>query len=147
MAGGGSKPGERRGGRQQGSRNKRTQETLALIGDGESPCAFALAIMHDDTKKIELRMEAARIAAPYIHPRPQPEGRIVAFDLPEEIATPAALAQIHANILRAVADSQLSVDEAKDISVMLETHRRTIETVELEERLTKLEKTLGAQGK
>jgi hypothetical protein len=118
---------------------------MELLGDdGETPCAFALAIMRDDTKKLEQRMEAARIAAPYVHPRPMPEGRLVSFDLPEEIATPAALAQIHATILKAVAASQLSVDEAKDISAIIETHRRTIESVELEERIVKLEKAMGA---
>ena len=36
-----------------------------------------------------------------------------------------------------------SVDEAKDISATIETHRRTIESVELEERIVKLEKAMG----
>jgi hypothetical protein len=127
-------------GRPKGARNKRTLAALEIVGDGETPCAFALAIMRDDSKKIEQRMEAARIAAPYIHPRPLPEGRIVEFELPEDIASPAGLAQIHVTILRAVATSTLSVDEAKDISAILETHRRTIETAELEERISKLER-------
>jgi hypothetical protein len=140
-------PGSAGKGRPKGALNKRTLAALEIVGDGETPCAFALAIMRDETKKIELRMEAARIAAPYIHPRPMPDGRIVSFELPEEITTPTALAQIHANILKAVAGSQLSVDEAKDISAIIETHRRTVETVELEERLSKLEKTIGGQGR
>ena len=131
-------------GRRTGSRNKRTIATLALVEDGETPCAYALRVMRDDEQPQDVRLNAARIAAPYFHPKPQPEARMVAFDLPDDIGTPAALAGIHANILRAVAGSTLSVEVARDISAILETHRRTIETVELEERITKLEK---AQGK
>lgn len=146
MAGGGSKSGERRGGRKPGSRNKRTLAALELVSDGKTPCAFVLELMCDEGQPLNVRLEAARIAAPYVHPRPQPEGRIVSLELPKEITTSAALTQIHATILRAVAGSTLSVDEAKDISVILETHRRTIETVELEDRISRLEKMIG-QGK
>jgi hypothetical protein len=41
--------------------------------------------------------------------------------------------------LRAVAAGELAVDEAKDLSAVIETHRRTIETVELEARIAQLE--------
>lgn len=142
----GAQPGERRGGRMPGTRNKRTLGTLELIGDGESPCSFAIKLMRNEEQALNVRLEAARIAAPYIHPRPQPQGRTVSFELPEDVGSSAALAQIHASILRAVATSELSVDEAKDISAIIETHRRTIESVELEIRIARLEKTMG-QGK
>src|SRR5687767_5906663 len=127
-------------GRLPGSRNKLTLETLALVADGKTPVAFALGIMNDETKPQDVRLNAARIAAPYLHSKPQPEGRIVAFELPDDIGTPAALIKIHADVLRAVASSEITLDEGKDISVMLETHRRTIETTVLEERISKLEK-------
>jgi hypothetical protein len=127
-------------GRALGSRNKLTLETLALVADGKTPVAYALGIMNDETKPQELRLNAARIAAPYLHSKPQPEGRIVSFQLPDDIGRPAALAKIHADILRAVASGEISVDEGKDVSMLLETHRRTIETAELEERIRRLEK-------
>jgi hypothetical protein len=139
MSGGGSKPGERRGGRKHGTRNKRTLETLSLLADGESPCAFALNLMGDTEQPIKVRLEAAKIAAPYIHPRPQPERRLVQFELPPDIASAAAIAQVHTTLLRAVAAGELAVDEAKEISIIIETHRRTIETVELEARIARLE--------
>jgi hypothetical protein len=135
-------------GRPKGARNKRTLAALELVGDqGPTPCSFALELMRRIEQPLNVRMEAARIAAPYIHPRPQPQGRVVSFELPEEIATPPALGQIHATILCAVANSDLSVDEAKDISAIIESHRRTIETVALEERINRLEKALGGQNK
>ena len=128
-------------GRPPGSRNKLTLETLALVANGKTPVAFALEIMKDESKTMDLRLNAARIAAPYLHSKPQPEGRIVSFDLPEDIGTPAALVKIHADVLHAVARSEITLDEGKDISMMLETHRRTIETADLEERIAKLERT------
>lgn len=102
--------------------------------------------MRNEEQPLNVRLEAARIAAPYVHPRPRPEARLVNFTLPEYLASTAALAQVHTTLLRAVATSQLSVDEAKDISAMLETHRRSIETAELDARITRLEKTIGGQS-
>lgn len=132
--------GSKRGGRVPGSRNKRTVELMALAEEGESPCAFAIRIMRDDAQTPEIRMHAARLAAPFIHPKPQPEPRIVAFDMPEEFDGAASLLSVHANLLRATAAGDLALEDAKDLSAMLETHRRLVETVELEERITALEK-------
>ena len=132
--------GSKRGGRVPGSRNKRTVELMALAEAGESPCAFAIRIMRDDTQTPEIRMHAARLAAPFIHPKPQPEPRIVAFDMPEEFDGAGSLLSVHANLLRATAAGDLALEDAKDLSAMLETHRRLVETVELEERITALEK-------
>jgi hypothetical protein len=127
-------------GRAPGSRNKLTLDTLALVENGKTPVAFALGIMNDDTKPQELRLNAARIAAPYLHSKPQPEGRIIRLDLPEDVGTPAALTKINADILRAVASGEISLDEGKDVSMLLDSHRRAIETAELEERISKLER-------
>src|SRR6185295_17883394 len=91
-------------GRPFGSRNKLTVETLALVADGKTPVAFALGIMNDEAKDMDLRLNAARIAAPYLHSKPQPEGRMISFALPENIATAEGLSQIHVNVLKSVAD-------------------------------------------
>ena len=62
--------------------------------------------------------------------------------MPESVA-PADLSQVHLKVLKAVAEGELSLEEGKDISAMLENQRRIVETAELAERLTKLEATLG----
>lgn len=80
-------------------------------------------------------MQAAKLAAPYIQLRPQPEARIVAFTVPEEFDGGASLLSVHATSLRATAAGELALEDAKDISAMLETHRRLVETVEMEERI------------
>src|SRR6516225_1436481 len=64
----GSAPGERRGGRQKGTLNKRTTEMLAEIeAGGEMPLAYMLRVMRDESVPMAGRMEAAARAAPYCH--------------------------------------------------------------------------------
>jgi|SRR6516165_630908 len=72
----GSKPGERRGGRQPGTPNK----TTALINTafaattsnpGLSPLDFFLAVMRDPSIPPDWRFRAAQAAAPYVHPKPE----------------------------------------------------------------------------
>lgn len=128
-----------RGGRVPGSRNKRTQALLALAEEGESPCGFALRIMRDEEQHPELRMNAAKLAAPFVHPKPQPEPRMVSFDLPEQIGTSEGLLAFHEPVLRATGTGELALKDARDISAMLETQLRLVETVDLEQRISKLE--------
>ena len=47
--------------------------------------------MRDDEHPADVRMHAGRIAAPYVHPRPQPEPRYVAFELPEKFGDTESL--------------------------------------------------------
>jgi hypothetical protein len=126
-------------GRPVGSRNRLTKETLALVGEGPTPVAYLLSLMRDETKPQDVRLQAARYAAPYLHSRPQPEPRLITITLPENICSPQALNQIHANVLRSVAEGELSLDEGKEISVILENQRRIMETTDIAVRLTKLE--------
>jgi hypothetical protein len=99
--------------------------------------------MRDETQALDLRIHAAKMAAPYLHPRPQPEPRVVAFDLPEQLATSADLMAAHTLLLKAAASGEVSLDEAKDVSAMLDAHRKVIETANLEERIAKLEQLQG----
>jgi hypothetical protein len=68
----GSKPGERRGGRQRGTPNKRTllrnaAINAAALNPDVSPLDFLLGVMRDPNVSPELRMRAAQVAAPYVH--------------------------------------------------------------------------------
>jgi hypothetical protein len=71
MAGKGSKPGERRGGRKKGTPNKAT--TAAAIraevaASGEIPLDYMLRVMRDETADPARRDAMAKAAAPYVHP-------------------------------------------------------------------------------
>lgn len=66
----GSKPGERRGGRQKGTPNKVTAKREREIeASGLTPLAFMLSILRDETAERAERFEAAKAAAPYSHAR------------------------------------------------------------------------------
>lgn len=70
---GGSKPGERRGGRQKGTPNKRTVAKRALTErlkrKGITPLEYMLKVMRDRNAEGARRDDMAKAAAPYMHPR------------------------------------------------------------------------------
>ena len=71
----GSKPGERRGGRQRGTPNKKTAlrnaaSAAAASNPDISPLDFLLAVMRDPNVSPEFRIKVAQIAAPFIHTKP-----------------------------------------------------------------------------
>jgi hypothetical protein len=73
----GSKPGERRGGRQRGTPNKKTliknAVFFAAASDGErSPLDFMLALVRDPQVPLDLRIDMAAAAAPFVHAKPEP---------------------------------------------------------------------------
>jgi hypothetical protein len=67
---GGSEPGERRGGRQKGTKNKATlQREQKLAESGLLPLDFLLRVMRNPRRPLHERLDAAAKAAPYVHPR------------------------------------------------------------------------------
>ena len=68
----GSKPGERRGGRQKGTRNKRESlRQQAIEQTGVTPLEFMLGVMANADNSPLMRLDAAKSAAPYVHARLQ----------------------------------------------------------------------------
>jgi len=66
----GSKPGERRGGRKAGTPNRATAKRQAEIAaSGITPLEFMLNVMRDGKRDVMERLEAAKAAAPYVHPK------------------------------------------------------------------------------
>jgi hypothetical protein len=71
----GSKPGERRGGRQRGTPNKKTALRNAALAAAAanpaiSPLDFLMCIVRDPSVSCELRIKAAQAAAPFVHAKP-----------------------------------------------------------------------------
>ena len=70
VAGRGSRPGEHRGGRTKGTPNKATVAKAAEIAaSGLTPLDYLIGIMRNEKLPSGDRMEAAKAAAPYVHPR------------------------------------------------------------------------------
>lgn len=67
MARGGQRP---NAGRPKGAQNKRTIEQVeAVASSGITPLDYMLSILRDGNQAADARLEAAKAAAPYVHPR------------------------------------------------------------------------------
>lgn len=64
--------GTKTGGRQKGTPNKATAAKAAAIAEaGITPLDFMLQLMRDEVADAAQRLDAAKSAAPYVHPRLQ----------------------------------------------------------------------------
>ena len=62
--------GQKTGGRQKGTPNRATAERQAAIeASGLTPLDYMLSIMRDEEREASERLEAAKAAAPFVHPR------------------------------------------------------------------------------
>ena len=67
MAKGGRRAGA---GRPKGSRNKRSvQQEEEIRNSGQTPLEYFVSIYQDEKQPERMRLEAARSAAPYVHPK------------------------------------------------------------------------------
>jgi hypothetical protein len=122
-------------GRPKGSRNKTTLAVEALL-DGESE-AITRKLLE---KALEGDMTALRLCLErLLSPR---RDRPVAFDLPP-IETTADALSASSSVLAACADGVLSPGEAAQVMESISTHVRMLEAVEIEARVSALEKERG----
>ena len=118
-------------GRPKGSFNKATQAIRALL-EGEAEQLGRVAIdkaLEGDTAALRLCLD--RIAPPR-------KDAPVSFDLPD-IETPADAANAARAILKAVADGEVTPQEAVSVMTVVEQFRRTLEITEIEARIAALE--------
>ena len=118
-------------GKPKGARHKATRAALALLeGEAEALTRKAVGLaLEGDT--IALRLCLERIAPPK-------KDAPVLFDLPP-MQSAADAAKAAGAVLGAVAAGDLTPIEGAHIMGLVETYRRTLETTELETRLTALE--------
>ena len=128
-------PGNKKGrGRPEGSRNKATVMLEKLMADdGKAVVKKIIEVAKDGD------MGAARLILDRICPLPK--GRPVWLHLPK-IVTAANVLVAHSAITDAVAEGAITPDEATIIAGLVEAKRKSIETIELEDRLAKLEERL-----
>jgi Family of unknown function (DUF5681) len=126
-------------GRRAGARNRVCVLAQRLMDADAEAVILALleAAKGGDVSAIKLVLE--RVA-------PLPRNRPVHFDVPA-IATAADLGDAMNAVLQAVAGGELAPDEAASIASLIETRRRTIESVELEQRLVVLEQAAREHGR
>jgi Family of unknown function (DUF5681) len=118
-------------GRPKGCRHRATVAAEALLNgeaEGLTRKAIELALAGDATA---LRLCLERIL-------PARKDRPVRLQIPE-IEGVQDLGKATAALLEAVATGELTPAEAGEVAKLVEVHRRTVETVDLEERLRRLE--------
>jgi hypothetical protein len=70
FSGRGSQKGERRGGRKKGVPNKASiKRAEAVAASGLTPLEYMVSTMRDPDTEPHTRLDAAKAAAPYIHPK------------------------------------------------------------------------------
>ena len=120
-------------GRPVGSRNTTTLAVESLLeGQAEqiTQTAISKAIEGDG---VALRLCLERIA-------PVRKGRPITFELPD-INNSAEIAEATKALLKAVAQGEISPEEASAVAPLIEAARRAYETDELAQRIEELEKT------
>ena len=118
-------------GRRAGSRNKATL-VLDQMADGDAERILS--------KVLDMANEGDLKAAEIILSRAWParKGRRVSLNLPT-VTTPQDVLTAISAVLAATADGEVTPDEAALVATLLETKRRAIETIAIEERIAKLE--------
>ncbi len=119
-------------GRREGSRNKATIALESLL-DGQAEALTQKAVdlaLGGDIAALRLCLE--RILPPR-------KSRPIEIDLPP-VETAEDITAAHGAVIAAMARGGITPDDAGTIAGVLEARRRAIETVELEARLSKLEK-------
>ena len=127
--------GEGNAGKPRGARNKTTQAVAALL-EGEADKLTRKAI----EMALEGDMVALRLCLERIHP-PRKDAP-VPFELPPMSGAESA-AQAMGALLQGVAKGYLTPSEAGALASLVEGYRKTLETTDLEQRLTALEEKQG----
>jgi hypothetical protein len=124
-------------GRPAGSRNKATEALQALLdGEGERITRKAVELALDgDT--IALRLCLERLIPPV-------KERRVSLDVPK-LERAGDIATALGTLLDAVATGEITPSEGQTIATLLEVQRKAIETAELEQRITRLERIKNEQ--
>ncbi len=125
-------------GKPKGTRNRTTLAIEELLdGEGEAIARKAVELAKKgDTVALQLVLE--RVA-------PVRRGRPVCFSFPD-IEKAGDVSAALGGILSAMAQGDLTPDEAATIAGIVEAKRKAIETVEIEARLVALEKAAGGKG-
>ena len=143
---GGSKPGERRGGRQKGTPNRVNMAARLRVLAEADPIGKLIhaaetgtvslggqAISLDADQYLGVLRELRKIAVPDAKSAP------VRLEGLPAITTAADVLQALSAVLGQMASGAITPDEAVSIAGLLEQQRRVIETVDLERRLACLE--------
>ena len=141
----GSKPGERRGGRKPGVPNKATAEVRSLAREHGPAAIQELARLAKEAQSEQARISACNALLNRAYGRSQ-ASQPVELDLPDTSTIEDGVTRSLTAILEATANGKIAPAEAHCLSSVVELQRKAIETVELEDRIKRLEQA-AARGR
>ena len=131
MAGGGSEPGERRGGRQKGTPNKATAEVRELALEYGPDAIRELARLSMEAASETARISAIGMLLDRGYGRALPS-RTIQLDLPD-VSTADGVAKAIAAVVHATALGEITPSEAGDVCGVLDAQRKAIELSDIED--------------
>ena len=137
MSGGGSEPGERRGGRQKGGLNKATAEVRRLAQEYGERAVSELARLSVEAENENARISAINGLLDRAYGKSLP-GRQIEIELPDT-STVQGVTQAVAIVIQTAASGEITPGEASDFCALLESQRKAIELSDIETRLSKIE--------
>ena len=115
-----------------------------MLSENAERAVQAIVRLVDDTDP-RIALRAAELLLDRIFGKPQQASETVTFAVPKELDGVAGLLALHQSLIIATASGQIAMAEAKELSGLIEGHRRIVETTELEQRIAKLEQEANEQ--
>ena len=127
-------------GRKPGTANAKSVEVAAkALEEGITPIEYMLSTMRDEDADPKERQWAAEKSAPFVHPRPAPSQRTIEIELPE-LDKVEGIKDAIQKVASEVALGNIAPSEAQSLVSIIEAQRKTIETVDIVERIENLER-------
>lgn len=133
---GGSKPGERRGGRKAGTPNKATAGVRALAAKHAPAALDELRRILTSSENDAARVAAARVLLAKV--APDARDRAIQVDL-GEVKTPGDALTAISRVLQAMGTGEITPSEASSVVDVIGAFRAAWESTEFEKRLAALE--------
>ena len=133
--------GTKTGGRKAGVPNKATAEIRSLAREHGPDAIAELARLAKQAQSDQVRISACNALLDRGYGRSQ-ASQLIEIELPDVSKIDGITTALSA-ILRATATAQITPSEAQALSSVIETQRKAIETVELEERIEQLEQSVA----
>ena len=108
-----------------------------LTAKAQDAAQVYIKFLNDGDPRVALK--AAELLLDRAYGKAQVATDGISFDVPDNAATSEGLLTLHAAILKGTAGGNVPLSEARALSSLLETHRRLIETTDLELRIRTLE--------
>lgn len=122
-----------------GGRAKLSPEIRAMLADNAEKAVKAI-VKHLDDEDPRIALKAAELLLDRNYGKPQTASESIHLADIGDTSTSEGLLKMHGAMIAGTAQGNIALAEAREFSALLESHRRLVETVDLESRLAKLEK-------